>query len=669
MSLNFNNFNTGTLFLVRTPEVFPVGYADKCFADMKNNLHFDFVALLETWNCRDGILWKSDKFPRSSYWAGEERDPVEECFLAADKYGMAFLPEAGMMDEGYMLAHKDAMLTDYEGNVSRYGRIGLVPSCPLTLEYLINKYDTMLERFGHHPSCKGVCLPCENSIDVSYDKYSREAYKKFYGEEMPSPDEMYADDNVKEKVLHFTETQFLNMYRALAVHIKGKYGLPLMHYPLGIISACSYMQPERIWHARNISVMTQVKELDLLNLQIHPPLYPNPYFYKLETEYLMANSDGMIPCMADTHFYHESAAGRVPDMTPKRFVDNILSTMTPFGISFFCYGFMAEELPLWKKELNPGAPVYQVYRDEYTVAARREMCLKAMGYVEDLRPLMNGTRHTADLAIYFPEQLNNDYLYSSYSIEHIFGLHEMLNAVAIPTKVIAKIPDSAAEQKALIMSSVKSITDDDANKLKAYLSDGGKLIVIGKCCKTIEDIAGIKVEESNGIFARSDKSKFYNHCLFRLPLDGRHYTEKNGEVLLEYNNGDAIATRLGNVIYFGAGDTVGRFNGYRDFLLAEFFKKMLKDAGLDSGVTFNNIYVNRRDGQQFTSCDLFEKNGKRLLLIRNFGVEHHHASVDWRLPDNMKITRALADGVEFKFENGAEMPRFEHYAAIYAEEK
>ena len=76
MSLDFKKFNTGTLFLVRTPDTFPVGYADKSFEDMKNNLHFDYVALLETWNCDDGVLWKTDKFPRSSYWKNEERDCV-----------------------------------------------------------------------------------------------------------------------------------------------------------------------------------------------------------------------------------------------------------------------------------------------------------------------------------------------------------------------------------------------------------------------------------------------------------------------------------------------------------------------------------------------------------------------------------------------------------------
>ena len=99
MNLDFKRFNTGTLFLVRTPEVFPEGYAEKSFEDMKNKFHFDFAALLETWNCQDGVLWKSDKYPRSSYWKNENRDPVEECFLAADKYDMAFLPEAGIISK------------------------------------------------------------------------------------------------------------------------------------------------------------------------------------------------------------------------------------------------------------------------------------------------------------------------------------------------------------------------------------------------------------------------------------------------------------------------------------------------------------------------------------------------------------------------------------------
>ena len=93
MNLDFKKFNTGTLFLVRTPEVFPVGYADECFRDMKENLHFDYAALLETWNCIDGTVWISDKFPRSSLWQGEERDPLEECFAAAgiDKVSYTYI--------------------------------------------------------------------------------------------------------------------------------------------------------------------------------------------------------------------------------------------------------------------------------------------------------------------------------------------------------------------------------------------------------------------------------------------------------------------------------------------------------------------------------------------------------------------------------------------------
>ena len=668
MKLDFKKFNTGTLFLVRTPEVFPEGYAEKCFADMKNNLHFDFATLLETWNCMDGTVWKSDDFPRSSFWKNEERDPLEECFAAADKYGMAFLPEAGMMDDDFMYKHKDAMCTDFEGNLSRYGRIGLVPTYPETLKYLKRKYDALLQKFGHHPSCCGVCLPCENSIIVTYDPYTKAAYKEKFNEEMPSPDVIFADKAIENKVFRFLEDTFLAMYRALASYIKEKYNLPLMHYPIDVISSASFMQPERVYPERNIAVMTQAKELDLLNMQLHPPLYPNPYFFKLETEYLMANANG-IPCMADTHFYHEMAAGRVPDMTPKRIVDSILSTLTPNGISFFCYGFMAEELPGWKKELNPNAPVYRVYSEENTTKARRKMALNAMRYVEQLRNFMENTKHTADCAIYFPEELNADYLYSSYASEHIFGLHEMLNAASVPVAVTAKIPEKSTEIKALIMDSVQTISDEDAQKLESYIETGGKLIVVGKCCARIEQIAGINVKQSEALVAVSPQSKNYNHCLFRLPRDGKHYTEENGTPLLLYNNGEAAVTKKGNVIFFGAADAVGRFSLYRDYSLVEYWKNLLMQENLNSGVHFGNEYVGRTNGHQFTSCDLYKNDEKCLLFIRNFGVEHYHASVKWKLPENMRVVKALADGEEFQFEQGEEMPVFEHFVAIYAERK
>ncbi|MBQ9769628.1 MAG: hypothetical protein IJW27_05430, partial [Clostridia bacterium] len=205
MKLNFSDFNTGSLFLVRTPDVFPEGYAEKSFKDMKENLHFDFASWLETWNCADGVLWKSDKFPRSSYWKNEERDPIEECFSAADKYGMAFLPEAGMMHEEFMLAHKEGMQTDYFGNVRRYGRIGLAPSCPHTLSYFIEKYDAMIEKFLHHPSFKGVCMPAENGIYLTYDKYTRDAYRAAFGTELPDPEEIASSSVLENQVFRFLE--------------------------------------------------------------------------------------------------------------------------------------------------------------------------------------------------------------------------------------------------------------------------------------------------------------------------------------------------------------------------------------------------------------------------------------------------------------------------------
>ena len=668
MKLNFSGFNTGSLFLVRTPDVFPEGYAEKSFKDMKENLHFDFASWLETWNCADGVLWKSDKFPRSSYWKDEERDPIEECFIAADKYGMAFLPEAGMMHEEFMLSHKDGMQTAYSGNFQRYGRIGLSPSCPLTLEYFVQKYEAMLDKFKDHQSCKGICMPAENGIYLTYDKYTRDAYRAAFGTELPDPEEIASSSVLENQVFRFLEDRFLLMYRKLAKHLKDKYNLPLMHYPIDKISEDSFMQPSWPHPNKNIAVMNQVKELDMLNLQLHPPLFPNPYFFKLETEYLMANSDN-IPCMADTHFYHEMAAGRLPDTTPKRVVDNILSTLTPYGISFFCYGFMAEELPLWKKGLKPGVPVYKAYDEPNTLKARRDMCIKSMDFVEQLRPMMENTKHTADCAIYFPEELNIEYMYSSYATEHIFGLHELFNAAAVPLKITASIPQSAKAQKMLIMDSVRRLSDTDTRKLKNYLASGGKLLLIGKCCKEIEDIAGVNTVLSDARLIQSPYSPEYNRMEIKLPLDGKHYYETIGKPILCYEDGTAAITEKENVLFFGAADQIGRFSQYRDFRLVTWLKEYLEKNALNTGVKFNNTYVGAKDRHQFVSCDIYENDNKKLLFLRNFGVEHHYSTLSWDLPEDFKIVKALADGNEFTFESGKNLPMFEHFIAIYAEKQ
>ena len=663
---DFKDFNKGALFLIRTPENFSEGYAQKSFEDMKQNLHFDFAAWLETWNCFDGVLWKSDKFPRSSYWKNEERDPIEECFAAADAVGMTYMAEAGVMHDEFMLAHKDGMLTDEDGSTRRYGRIGLTPSCPVTLEYFKAKYDDLLDRFAHHKSCRAVCMPCENGVNISYDKYTREAYKKKFGTDLPPISVIAEDSELEDRVFRFLEDQFLKMYRALARHIKEKYDIALMHYPVDKISEDSFFQPSYVHPNRNIAVMNKVEELDMLNMQLHPPLYPNPYFFKLEAEYLMANSNG-IPCMADTHFYHEMAAGRLPDTTPKRIVDSILSTVTPYGVSFFCYGFMAEELPLWKSELNPSAPVYLAYSEKHTVSARREAMIKSMSYLDMLKEMIKDTKHRSDCAIYYPEELNSDYMYSSYATEHVFGLHELFNAAAIPVSVIARIPEDPKEQKAIIMDTVRRISPDDLKKLEKYLGRGGRLILIGKCSDEIERMAGISTKPSSARCVVSESSYNYNGTLFHLPLDGKHYFEENGECILRYNDGKSAVTRLGNVLYIGLSDEIGRFSLYRDFSLAGWVKEFFTKEELNTSVEFHNSYVGMSDRHQFTSCDVYEGREKKLLLIRNYGVEQNISSVEWDIPENMKITRAISDGKAFDFENGKALPLFEHFVAILAE--
>ena len=112
---------------------------------------------------------------------------------------------------------------------------------------------------------------------------------------------------------------------------------------------------------------------------------------------------------------------------------------------------------------------------------------------------------------------------------------------------------------------------------------------------------------------------------------------------------------------------MGRFSQYREFRLVEFWRKLLTEEKLDSGVSFHNIYVHRKDGHQFTSCDIFKNEEKALLFVRNFGIEHNHSTLEWELPENMKVVKALIDGEEFAFENGKELPIFEHFIAVYAE--
>ena len=666
--IDFKKFNTGTLFLVRTPDVFPVGYAEESFADMKNNLHFDFAALLETWNCEDGILWKSDLFPRSGFWRDEERDPIEECFAAADKYEMAFLPEAGMMHKAYMEAHPEGMCASYDGALSRYGRIGLSPSCPLTLEYFVEKYDAMLNKFGHHPSCRGICMPCENGIELTYDKYTRMAWKEAFGFEMPSPAEIHSDRALERKVMGFMEERFLNMYRRLAKHLKQKYSLPLMHYPIDVVSSNSFFQPTSALSQGNIALMAKVEELDMLNLQLHPPLNPNPYFFKLEAEYLMGNV-GDMPCMADTHFYHEYNAGRLLDTTPKRTVDNILSTLTPYGISFFCYGFMRDELPLWKKELNPGAPVYKVYQEPNTQKARREMSLKAMQYVEQLRPMMEETHHVSDVALYFPESLNRDYMLGSYCLEHLFGLHELLNAAAVPSHVVAEIPSDTKEVKCLVLDRVQCLEKDELDALVRFRDRGGKLMIVGKCAKEIERIAGIETCETEGRFVVSEDSSDYLNCLIRLPESGRRYSETKAAPLLCYENGEAAVTENETTLYFGISDAIDRFSTYRDFQLAFWVKQYFCSHGLNSGVDYHNIYRKQLDNHQFVSADLFDGKFKKLLLLRNYGVEQNFASLSWTLPEDYAVTDMIVDGRHIPYISGAELPVYEYFVAVLAEKK
>ena len=73
------------------------------------------------------------------------------------------------------------------------------------------------------------------------------------------------------------------------------------------------------------------------------------------------------------------------------------------------------------------------------------------------------------------------------------------------------------------------------------------------------------------------------------------------------------------------------------------------------------------DRHQFISCDIFGNENKKLLFIRNFGVEAKDSEVSWDLPKEFKVIKALCDGKEFDFENGGKLPLYEDFVAVYAE--
>ena len=661
--MNMHTFNCGALFLIRTPETFPEGYAAQAFEDMKA-LHLDYAAWLETWNCMDGIVWPHPDYPRSSFWKGCPRDPLEETFAAADAVGMAFLPECGVMDEAFMKAHSDAMMHLEDGRIARYGRIGLVPAADITVDYLIAKYEALIEKYKGHESLQGICMPAENGVRISYDRYTNDAYRKQFGEALPSSGELKADAALAARTTRFLEECFLRMYRRLARHLKQKYALPLMHYPQSKVSAISHHEPNDYYPTRNLELITQAEEIDLLNLQLHPPLGDEPLQFKMELELLESITDR--PFVADTHFFHETNAGKLPDLVSKRFTDWILFTLSPYGVSFFCYGFMAKQLPLWKDEINPKVRVANCYADEDATAARRKAVIRGMDYAYALKPLLEGTRHRAACAIFYKESLDDGYRYGSYYREHLFGLYELLQATALPVVFTGKIPADAQTISCLILDAVKSISAEECEQMRRFMASGGRIILVGRCAKEIYECCGFTVRETDASFVCNERGTWD----FSVPVDGRAFTS-NGEPLRRYDTGEGAVMLQGNACFVGASSAISDFCNMRQTGLVSFWKQLLHDFHADSGVKFHASYLNRWYEHEYVTADIYEApdGSRRVLLLRDAGTEVQNATLEWALSPEWEITGALSDGKAFPWKNGEPLPEFEYFTAITASKK
>jgi len=660
--LDFKKFLCGTLFLIRTPESFPEGYAEKSFQDMKENLKLDYAAWLETWNCVDGIIWQHPDYPRSSYWAGCDRDPLEEAFAAADKVDMAFLPECGVIHTAFREANRDAMRRLYDSRQCGYGRMGLVPAAPVTADFLIAKYEALFNKFGHHKSFKGFCMPAENCVQISYDNYTLAEWKKRFSFAMPSPQELAKDFTLQKQVNAFLEDLFLEMYRKLARHLKQKYDLPLMHYPVSKISATSHHVPGEFLLSRNLELIDEVEEIDLLNLQLHPPLGDHVRQFKLEMELLEGCTDK--PCVADTHWYHEANAGKYPNLTPERMIDWNLSTITPNGISFFCYGFMKEELPLWKKELNPNTPVFNCYRDEMGTALRRKYAVKGMEFARQIGDFLQNKKHVADTAIFYRESLDDDYRFGSYYREHLFSVYESLQSAALPLCVSNKIPVDTTQYKCLIFTAVKSITGQEAENLQQFLQNGGKVIIIGKSDPLLYQICGLEVCECDAEYVTVDSSPDSTWA-FSLPVDAVKHTA-NGNIRYAYNRGNGAIVQQGNVIFVGCWAAISDFENKRQQGIKNMWKKLFDELELDCNIKFTADHVRFKGEHEFVSCDIYQapQDDKKTILLRNFGVETTNAQLQIGDPDKFSVQSFIIDGKVLPYPADGKLPDFEYFALL-----
>lgn len=657
----FEGFKTGTLFLIRTPDAFLPGYADKSLEDMKK-AGLTYITWLETWNCEDGVLWITPKFPRSSYWKDEPRDPLEETFSAADKNDMAFLPEAGVMHQAFFDSHPKAWVHDYNGTPYRYGRIGLVPTAPETLEYFIVKYETLIDKFRGHRSLKGICLPAENCLCISYDSYTQKAYLEAFGENIPEPEKLADSKSLQQRVVGFAESQLALFFSKLASHLKSKYNLAIMHYPLGLLSDHCHFQPVNIPHpARLLSSMLSVKEIDIFNMQIHPTLDENPYFFKAESEIIQAIAKDR-PCVADTHFYHEICDGKLPSSTPKRFRDWILGTLTPNGISFFCSGFFERELPPWKKEINPGARVFNAYSEPEIVSSRRRETLKTLSMVNQITPFMEGTFHDSECAIFYNEDIKFEYELGSWEKEHLFGLYEVFQAASLPVKFISEIPASPTDVRTIFLHSLRNLSESRLKSLYKFLMQGGNAVISGDCGDKLNELLGFQISPAmeNLVKTSDADGRVFENRLYACSYSAKDYSEASGMPLYYWNDNSFAVTEKkigkGCAVYIGAYSAFSEFSIYRRTALIGVLKNIVRRLNGEIEVEVESPY-RKTFRHAFLSADIYRnKTGSATsLFVRNFGVEADNVSIRWRIPEHDEV-RIFTDGKEmhsdYKWEDG-----------------
>ena len=98
------------------------------------------------------------------------------------------------------------------------------------------------------------------------------------------------------------------------------------------------------------------------------------------------------------------------------------------------------------------------------------------------------------------------------------------------------------------------------------------------------------------------------------------------------------------------------------------WRHLLNLCDAESGISLLASYRGQPGAHEFVSSDLLLSldGHRKLLFIRDFGVEVISSTLKWSLPEGWKIQKAIIDGRPLALADDGTLPEFEYFVAIEA---